>query len=325
MAEHPETLETLAFALQLLRKIPRAPSYINARDLTQSLEGEGIQRTKRSVERMLKKLTQENFIECDDTTRPYRFSHFQGSTGFWLADMSYNDALLIHLAERQLKYLLPPTLTTSMHPFFKQAHEKLSNPNDSKAGKWLEKVNFVSPSQPLLSPEIRPGIFETISRCLFNDHKIDIHYRNRHGKKRSFIVNPIALVQCGAVLYLVVTFDDADEPVQLALHRMLNAESLSLQSTRPQNFRLQQYIDDAKFSFGEGERVRLTFDIVRGAGFHLTESRLSEDQIVEEFDDKYRISATVVDSLQLRSWLLSFGDEILKWEMKQLSNTSGRN
>ena len=325
MAEHPKMLETLAFALQLLRKIPRTPSYINAQDLTRALEGEGIQRTKRSVERVLKRLTQENFIECDDTTKPYRFSHFQGSSGFWLADMSYNDALLIHLAEKQLKYLLPPALTTSMNPFFKQAQEKLLGSDNSKASKWLEKVDFVSPSQPLHAPEIRPGIFETVSRCLFNDQKLDIHYRNRHDKKRSFTVNPIALVQCGAVLYLVVTFDGADELAQLALHRIINAKSSNFQSTRPKNFQLKQYIDDAKFGFGEGERVRLTFDIVRGAGFHLTESRLSEDQTVEEFDDEYRISATVVDSLQLRSWLLSFGDEILKWEIKPLNNTSDKN
>ena len=68
----------------------------------------------------------------------------------------------------------------------------------------------------------------------------------------------------------------------------------------------------------KGERIRLTFRIQKPNGFHLLESPLSKDQEVEELDDEYEITATVVDTEQLNWWLRGFGDAVSGVQKKTL-------
>jgi hypothetical protein len=62
--------------------------------------------------------------------------------------------------------------------------------------------------------------------------------------------------------------------------------------------------------FGDGTKIRLSFQIAKVAGLHLLESPLSIDQRVEEVSGRFRIMATVVDTPQLDRWLLGFGSQV---------------
>lgn len=84
---------------------------------------------------------------------------------------------------------------------------------------------------------------------------------------------------------------------------------------RPKDFDLAKYDDDGRFGFGDGLRVKLNFCITKAAGYHLLEARLSADQVVEEFDEHYRIEATVVDSAVLERWLRGFGADV--WDVEK--------
>ena len=72
------------------------------------------------------------------------------------------------------------------------------------------------------------------------------------------------------------------------------------------------YEADGRFSFGEGRRVRLSFLIEQDMGMMLQESPLSADQVVKEVEGKFRITATVVESVLLDRWLLAHSPEISK-------------
>lgn len=74
--------------------------------------------------------------------------------------------------------------------------------------------------------------------------------------------------------------------------------------------KLSQYDADGRFGFGEGEQCKLVFCINKEAGFHLLETPLSDDQVMDEFKNYYHISATVIDSQQLQRWLRGFGDDV---------------
>jgi hypothetical protein len=67
---------------------------------------------------------------------------------------------------------------------------------------------------------------------------------------------------------------------------------------------------DGRFAIANGERIRLSIVIDKAPGKHLLESRLSEDQTHTETDTSYHITATVVQTLLLDRWLLSFGGQI---------------
>jgi len=48
-----------------------------------------------------------------------------------------------------------------------------------------------------------------------------------------------------------------------------------------------------------------------GAAWHLTERKLSEDhELKKSADGRYHLTATVPDTLELRWWLLGFGEGV---------------
>ena len=65
MAARPDTLETLLLALELLRRIPRK-NKITAKELHSQLQGAGMERDLRTIQRMLQTLSEKLEIECDD-------------------------------------------------------------------------------------------------------------------------------------------------------------------------------------------------------------------------------------------------------------------
>lgn len=72
MAIRPGNQETLVFALELLRRIPRQGK-VTAKDLHRQLQGAGLKKGLRTVQRQLKSLSEHFDIECDDREKPYGF------------------------------------------------------------------------------------------------------------------------------------------------------------------------------------------------------------------------------------------------------------
>jgi WYL domain len=113
----------------------------------------------------------------------------------------------------------------------------------------------------------------------------------------------------GVRTYLVCQFEDYSNQRILALHRMKSVKNLGIPFVRPK-FDLEEYDGEGHFGIGEGQFVKLTFCITKGAGKHILESPLSKDQVVEEMDDHYQITATVVETKLLERWLFGFGKDV---------------
>jgi len=153
-------------------------------------------------------------------------------------------------------------------------------------------------------------VFEQVSNALYSNLWLSVDYENAAGKRTQAEVMPLGLAQQAERLYLVCRFKDYDNERSLALHRITSAQASTFTFDRPKDFDLQQYDDDGRFGYGEGKRIRLTFRIDKEAGYHLLESKLSEDQQVKELEDTYEITATVVESAQLEWWLRGFGEQL---------------
>jgi predicted DNA-binding transcriptional regulator YafY len=310
MTKRPDNMETVRLALELLDRIPRNRK-VTASELREQLANEGYSRDLRTIQRQLELLTEHYEIERDDSSKPYGYRWKERAVGLSVPALSAQESLLLILARQHLSKLLPDSVMKSMAGFFDQADRMLDPLTGEPKGRaWLSKVRVVSETQPLLPPTIREGVFEEISQALYEDRWLDIEYVNSMGECRSGSFMPLGLGQQGVRLYLVGRFAGSEKDRIMALHRFTSVKASTLPFDRPKNFDLQKYAEDAKFGWGEGERIRLTFLIDKGAGQHLLESPLSTDQEVSEVGDQLEISATVVDSFQLRRWLLSFGDEI---------------
>jgi len=63
--------------------------------------------------------------------------------------------------------------------------------------------------------------------------------------------------------------------------------------------------------FGAGETIRLEAIFEAASADHLTETPLAADQTITRIDDSHvRLEAAVLDTPQLRWWLLGFGDNV---------------
>ena len=301
----PNTLETVRLAIELLRRIPRGRK-VTAAILHAQISGLDIGRDIRTIQRQLEMLSEHFGIEQDDSSKPYRYSWKEGA-GFSLPGMTGQEALILALAEQRLSNLLPARVMKSMEGFFAQAMRSLGPDRNAQLERqWLDKVQIVSTTQPLLPPIVGPGILEEVSDALFGNRWLHVDYENAAGKRAEADVMPLGLAQQGPSLYLVVRFRDYDNERCLALHRIHAAMASTLTFERP-DFDLKAFDDDGRFGLGVGMLISITFEITKGAGLHLLEARLSADQQVQDLEEHYRITATVVDSEWLWRWIRAFG------------------
>lgn len=321
MSKRPETKETVLLALELLRRIPRGRK-VSAKELYEQLSDTEVARDIRTIQRQLEMLSGHFEIERDDTNKPYGYRWKDKAQGLALPMLSDQESLLLTLAEQHLRGILPASLMKSMDGFFTQARTNLdpyANTGAQREREWLSKVRVISTTQPLLPPKIKPGVFEQVSSALFGNFWLKLSYKNAEGVISQIEVMPLGLAQQGPRIYLVCRYRDYDNERSLALHRIISAESSTLQFDRPKNFNLKKYDDDGRFGFGQGKRIKLSFQITRDAGYHLLESMLAEDQQVIELKDGYEITATVVETAQLEWWLRGFGDAVKRVRKEYLS------
>lgn len=316
MPKRPDTLETVLLVLELLRRIPRSRK-VTATELHEQLAEAGLARDLRTIQRQLEMISEHFEIDRDDRNKPYGYRWAERAKGLALPMLSEQESLLLTLAERHLRNLLPANLMKSMESFFTQARSNLGpQSNAQREREWLSKVRVVSTTQPLLPPKIKPDVFEQISSALYGNRWLNLEYKNAAGRKSAAEVMPLGLAQQGPRLYLVCRFRGYDNERSLAVHRILTAEASSLTFERPKDFDLGKYDGDGRFGFGEGKRIRLTFRIDKSAGLHLTESPLSLDQSVKDMENCYEISATVMETAQLDWWLRGFGDQV--WSVRRM-------
>ena len=322
MGKRSDTMETTRLATELLRRIPRSRK-ISASELLKQLSAQGIERDIRTIQRQMKALSEHFDIERDDRSRPYGYKWKERAQGLALTILSEQESLLLTLAEQHLRNLLPTGLMKSLDGFFAQAKSNLGvNSHTKREREWLSKVRVVSTTQPLLPPQIVPGVFEEVSNALYGNKWLKLKYKNADEKKSDREVMPLGLAQQGARLYLVCRDRDCDNERIFAVNRIISAKATTFTFVRPANFDLQKYDEDGRFDFGEGKRIRLTFRISKRAGLHLLESRLSKDQQVRKLgDEQYEISATVVETAVLRRWLLGFGSDVSDIRREPLSQS----
>jgi predicted DNA-binding transcriptional regulator YafY len=310
MAKRPDTLETVHIVLALLQRIPRNRK-VTAKELQAQLHAAGLARDMRTIQRQLEMLTEHFDIERDDRSKPYGYSWKEQAKAISLPGMTEQESLLLTLAEQHMRNMLPASLMKSMAGFFTQARSNMApHSNAKKEREWLSKVRVVSESQPLLPPKIVAGVFDEVSNALYGNRWLKVDYVNVEGKRTSKEVMPLGLAQQGPRLYLVCRFSGYNNERSLALHRIRQARAAERTFEQPKDFDLKQFDDDGRFGFGDGKRIHLSFLIDKDSGIYLRECPLSTDQVVTQVKDKLKISATVVDTVQLDRWLLGFGDRI---------------
>lgn len=315
--------DTLLRLLTMLRRIPQHPRQITARELTERLEAEGFEMSKRTVERDLLSLSEIFPLISNERSRPYGWSWSKDAETFALPTMLPLQALTLELAHDHLATLLPASLLETLAPYFKCADGVLSSgAGVKKLASWRKKVAIVPPNQPLIPPNYPEEIIEAVHSALLSEQQLEINYTSREqGETKTYPVHPLGIVQRGAVTYLVATMYDYTDIRLLAVHRIHSAQVLELPAKTPKKFDLAKYISQGAFGFYESGEIKLVVRFTTPAVEHLYETPLSLNQQIEpDLVDWVRLQATVPDTAQLRWWLLGFGDQAEVMEPLSLRN-----
>ncbi|WP_318445140.1 helix-turn-helix transcriptional regulator [Photobacterium leiognathi] len=310
MTSKKSTQETLTLAFEILKRIPRHKK-VTAPELHIQLQEIGINRSIRTIQRNLEMLSEHFDLNRDIRSKPYGYSWQKVNKGLSANYLTPQESLLLNLAEQYLKQILPTNTLRTLESYFDEARYNLEhNPANTKANNWRNKIRIVSEAVPMLAPKVSPEVLSLISEALYEDRLLTVEYYNAEHKTQKATVMPLGLAQQGVRLYLVCRFDGFDNERTLALHRIKKVVVSTFSFKRPQDFTLEKYDSDGRFGFGEGELCSIEFMITKKAGFHLLETPLSQDQTVEECEKHYKISATVIDSLQLERWIRGFGSDM---------------
>lgn len=210
-------------------------------------------------------------------------------------------ALVFLMAEEHLKLLMPAIVFEELRPWFEHARQQVQQEQKP----WVHKVRVVPANQPLIPPEIKAEVLEQVQEALLLNRQVHVIYESRSKQATQQLwLHPLGLVQRGPVLYLLARMHGAEDTRSYAMHRMISAEKQEAIAERTEEFDLDVYIEHGGMGFGNGQRVCMQALFSEAAAEHLTECRLSEDQLLEKQPDgRVKVTATVADTLQLQWWL----------------------
>jgi len=302
--------ETLRRQWGLLKRIPRLPRRISASDLHQSLSIQ-IDVSLRTIQRDLQALSVEFPLNCDQEGRKQYWYWTADAAQLEIPGMTGSMAATLLLAREYLQPILPANVLNDLNPFFNRAKEVLE---PTKLNNWGKKVRILERGPMLIAPKVNSAVLDIVHQGLLQDRRLDVAYKARNKDKyKDYTLNPLGMVVKGGVFYLVATFDGYEDIRQLALHRMNRAELLDEKVVVPKGYSLKHYVeDDEGFSYPlSPEKIKLELLFDAKAAFHLTETRLAPDQVVEyKKDGRMLVKATVADSDELRWWLRGYGADV---------------
>ncbi len=229
--------------------------------------------------------------------------------------LSMSEALMLAMAELNLKSALPSATFESLEPLFHMAKgqiEKHSAVNSHTPKNWLSKVKILADNQLSIPPQIDLEIHKIISIALMCDKQVKALYRKSGaGHAKEYILNPLGLICKGQLIYLVATVKEYQDVMLFALHRFSQATELNTSAIIPQGFNLDNEIRNGKMDFGAtNTQIALEFHCDQELMNYLVDVKLSVDQTITQAEGRYLITATVMQTWKLEWWLMGHADKL---------------
>ncbi|MBU2772508.1 WYL domain-containing protein [Acidithiobacillus ferrooxidans] len=273
--------------------------------LQRVLSQQGIETTRRTIERDLLWLTRFFPLTCDNS-RPRGWFWTTDRESIQLPRMDSLTALALLLAYETLRPIFPPALLENWERYQRDAERALA---ESSLRDWRRHVTVLSssvPSPPQISDWTLSRVLEALeSRCQL---AFTYHAQARtDGKKHR--VSPWGVVLQEGALYLVAYHPGRETPLLYACHRMSKVRLQKEPAQEmPADFSLQAFAQ-ANLRFAEqGAPITLRIQVKREIA-HLVEERpIGTHQAVESRGRTWvTFRAEVEDSEALRWWILSYG------------------
>ena len=304
--------EILFRQIVMLRKIPKN-GRITASQIHQALADEDFSVDLRTVQRDLKTFADSGLfpLVADESSKPHQW-YWQEGEFIEIPTMTGSEALAFVMLDRHLQGVFPPNLLNSLQSYVKHAEKLLQQHRHQRLARWSEKIAMLPRAMRLIPAKVDHAIHENVLRALLDEKQLNVIYQPRAEDAREYVLNPLSLVVQDNVFYLVASANDYNDPLHFVLHRFKSAEVSTKAARIPPDFSLKKYLQSQAFDFPLQEKlIRLVAIFDRYGIYHLHETPLSEDQTLEPYAEGLeKLTATVMDTLALRRWLLGFGERV---------------
>lgn len=302
---------TVAATLKvLLDVIPEEPNRIDSTRLVQALAARGFARTPRSVQRQLQEASHLYPIQCLDKTKPYQYS-WQRGTKHAASSGDPNTALALWLVFDHLQRLLP-TETVALLRRQQTAFDQTLGKAKTPLATWRSRIRIVPTSPARAAAPIDSEVVRVVYDAVLAGKRLEIEYL-KHGaaKPRTHEVHPLGILIKGSAVMMVCRFEGKPNAAITLLHRIATAKALKTTAVPPEGFDLDAFLTAGGASFVLGEPVELELRVADGTVTTFREAPLGDGQCIE--DDGagwWRLQTTVADTVDLRGFLMGYGDSI---------------
>ena len=235
-----------------------------------------------------------------------------------LRSLAFRDAELLQqtLLHQMARRLMPPAIADHLEQDQKWIASEL-DPN-SQAAWWLKHVINLPAGPPRFPKPLDENVVQEVSKALWNRRQLQVDYRRRGARvAKSMVLHPQGLVLDGEVLTLIAVANNYDAPYSFNLRRMTQAQMLPGDSRKLEGFDFKQHVAK-EFRWPYGKPKQIEFWMCKDRVIEFEEMPISEDQKIDTKPDKdgyCRVTATVVPSVRLDEFLLSFGDDIYRHDV----------
>lgn len=300
--------------LILLKQISRVPMFISSQDLHQRMQDHGFSVSLRTIQRDLAALSAHFPLVNNQPTGVGKtgvgWAFARNSQNLSLPVMGTAAALTFSMAMQHLQQLLPQQAMQHLLPYRQEAEQLLAIQDSKQFQNWTSKVRVV-PQHFLQPPQLDDVNVVLIYQALLENRQFRASYKHIDDR----IIHPYGLVQQGHTMYLLCRFYDFDDIRITALQRFANVQLLE-DAVRPfPEFNIDDYLQQGvmQWPVAQHQKLSLVMRTNENLAYHLTETPLATDQHLcadHNKPDCFILSATVLDSYQLRYWLLGQCDQL---------------
>lgn len=272
--------------------------------------------SKRTVERDLECLAAIFPIGQRSEGRT-NYWYWESSARMWIPGITDDEALTLHMAERNLNMLLPEGSMEKLGPYFSVARERLETQPKS-IRPWTRKFRLIPTGLNRRPATLSPEVLRTVRDALLRDKQLTLTLHHpAEGQADTLLVSPLTLIQQGNDLHLIFS-RSGDQAIEHL--RLQHIESAAISLSRfdgPLEFDPDVYLQSGALTARADLPIPVGDWIEFSAVFseHIGDL-LNETPWVRHFwcqpeeDGRLRIKATIRFTSDLVDWLLSLGPDV---------------
>jgi len=282
-----------------------------------------------------------DFYSYDEDKRKKGWAYKPGA-GLNLPDFSVEKAFSLLLVEQFLDDYYPKHMKESLSSLFNNAKLVLENTMESQETNsiektsivnqrnWIDKIRHVPLGYSLIPTVQGKGgtSDEIIYTALLEEYQIHCRYRNLKDEDYLRTLHPLGIVLRADRSFLIAvdSYSKSKEPKTFFLNRFSEVTSLKSQNKKvvvPEGFSLDRFIKEGDFYWKiKRDQVPETLELKvfdNELKNVLEETRFNECQEITQVGSRqWKLTATIIDTKEIRWMLLSFGLKVEVIEPEQI-------